>query len=559
MFCFFHRKRWREYYSRKKAEDKPSTKRKLTSSPQAEDTNKLTPSKRPRDMDPAEKRNHNRILQQLSRRRETPKKTWWRLKKDKERKKNKRAENKQKESITSSNPPPDVCSPVKKTEYNLLTKIRRKLADKKPSKFARLLKNLASNRLSKEQAHAVKRAGILLNKHDSQSILNKKIAAAKKRFNVQAKRPRKERRDALSQETKDLVKDFYMREDVSRALPSKRYATKKGPGHVMQQTLKQAHIMFKAENPTVKVGYTCFTKLKPGNVRKISATFLDTCQCVYCINIRLKVLAINRAITRHGLDHNLKLEDERSVVKMLLCEKESDALFHKPQCIQEVCQQCGDHERTLHRHYQPLLDANPTISWSKWDRVAAGREPVVKTGPAKQLMKELVVDVVTPSRNGSFVKHLFTAHWQHHEYRQLKEKLMVGQVLVVMDFAENKNSASQDEIKSAHFNKTQFSFHPVVAFYRSPGGDLVHHALDFVSDDVLHDFNSVHHFTTCTIRYFKDQGVLQPGCQLFIFSDNCAAQYKNKGTFADLSLYTESVQRLYYGAEHGKGNPFTFY
>lgn len=510
-------------------------------------------------MDLVEKRNHNRKLQQLSRLRETPKKMWWRRKKDRENKKINRADKKQKRSTTSSNPMPEVCSPVSKAEYNLLTKIRHKLANKKPSKFARLLKNLASNSLNEEQTHAVKRAGILLNKHDSQSILNRKIAAARKRFKVQAKRPRKERRDALSQETKDLVRSFYLREDISRALPSKRYATKKGPGYVMQQTLKQAYNLFQAEHSSVKVGYTCFTKLKPGNVRKISATFLDTCQCVYCLNVRLKVLAINRAITRHGLDLSLKLEDERSVVRMLLCEKEGDSMFHKPQCVQGKCQHCGDHERTLQGHYQPLLNANPTISWSKWDRGPAGREPVVKSEPAQNLVKELVADVVTPSRNGSFVKHLFTAHWQHHQYRHLKEKLKVGQVLVVMDFAENKNSASQDEIKSAHFNKVRFSFHPVVAFYRSPDGDLVRHALDFVSDDILHDCNSVHHFTTCTIRYFKEKGVLQPGCQLFIFSDNCAAQYKNKGTFADLSHYTESVQRLYYGAEHGKGNPFTCY
>ena len=272
----------------------------------------------------------------------------------------------------------------------------------------------------------------------------------------------------------------------------------------MQQTLKQAHNLFKAEKPSVKVGYTRFTKLKPGNVRKISATFLDTCPCVYCVNVRLKVLAINRSITRHGLDLSLKLDDERSVVNMLLCAKEPGEAFHKPQCIQGVCQQCGDHQRTLEGHYQPLLDSNPTISWSKWDRGAAGREPVVKSGPGQQLVKELVADVVAPSRNGSFVQHLFTAHWQHHMYRQLKEKLTVGQFLVIMDFAENKKSASQDEIKSAHFNKVQFSFHPVVAFYRSPDGDLVRHALDFVSDDVQHDCNSVHHFTTRTIKYFKE-------------------------------------------------------
>ena len=99
-----------------------------------------------------------------------------------------------------------------------------------------------------------------------------------------------------------------------------------------------AWVLFKEDikSQSFHTRYTRFTKLKPGNVRKISATFLDTCQCVYCVNVRLKVLAINRSITRHGLDPSLKLDDERSVVNMLLCAKKPGEAFHKPQGIQGV-------------------------------------------------------------------------------------------------------------------------------------------------------------------------------------------------------------------------------
>ena len=38
-----------------------------------------------------------------------------------------------------------------------------------------------------------------------------------------------------------------------------------------------------------------------------------------------------------------------------------------------------------------------------------------------------------------------------------------------------------------------------------------------------------------------------------VFSDGCAAQYKSSGPFADLSLKLNSVNRNYFGSEHGKG------
>ena len=65
----------------------------------------------------------------------------------------------------------------------------------------------------------------------------------------------------------------------------------------------------------------------------------------------------------------------------------------------------------------------------------------------------------------------------------------------------------------------------------------------------------MHQFTTQTLQFLPDTGVLQPCGQVFIFSDGCAAQYKGRGTFADLTHYTAPVQRVYYGSQHDKGEP----
>jgi hypothetical protein len=397
-----------------------------------------TPGKRPRDMTLEEKVLHYRQLRQQSHQRETAKKRWWRLKKDRERKREKRAKKKLHLASNSDQPAQhqseQFCSPVKKSEFNLLSSIRSKLKSKTPGKFARMLKNLATKKVSSARAKAIHHEG-LLGPH-SQQMLQKQLDLVRKKFLTKGKR--KKRVDGLTEDTKALIRNFFFREDVSRPLPSKRHATKHGAGYVLQQTLRQAHQLFRVEHPDVKVGYTRFTLLRPKNVRKISATFLDTCQCVYCLNVRLKLLAINRCISRSGLDASLKLEDERSIAGLLLCAKQPGDPFHAPDCINGTCSQCCKQQDTIEQHFQPLLVANPTICWSKWDRAVGGREPVVCTGTARQLMDELITDVVAPCRNSSFVQHLFTAHWQHHQYRTLKEKLIIGQVLVVMDFAENK-------------------------------------------------------------------------------------------------------------------------
>jgi hypothetical protein len=170
-----------------------------------------------------------------------------------------------------------------------------------------------------------------------------------------------------------------------------------------------------------------------------------------------------------------------------------------------------------------------------------------------------VADLVQPAQGTTFVQHLHTADWQHGQYRLLKEKLLPGQLLLVEDYAENRKSKMQDEIKSAHWCKQQFSLFPIVGFYRDETGQLIRHAVDFVTDDLKHDFHAVHHFTQQTLNIFRDAGVISNTrtSQVFIFSDNCAAQFKCYGIFTDLDTgYQQDVHRVYFGPEHGKGKLF---
>lgn len=125
--------------------------------------------------------------------------------------------------------------------------------------------------------------------------------------------------------------------------------------------------------------------------------------------------------------------------------------------------------------------------------------------------------------------------------------------MMVMDFAENRKAFYNQEVKSAHFGKSQITLHPIVLYFKTPSADLARHCLMYLTDDIAHDFHLVHHFTLAALEYYakREVGNLK---RVYLFSDGCAAQYKGKGSFADRRLLSGlSVERIYFGSEHGKG------
>lgn len=174
----------------------------------------------------------------------------------------------------------------------------------------------------------------------------------------------------------------------------------------MQQAIKGAHMLFRKENPDIVMGYTLFSKLRPKNVRKMSANLADSCHCVYCLNVRHKVQALNRASTASKLDSNMKLTDEVAIYNLLLCKKGDYEKFHKVDCIGGTCAECGDRKKTLLEHYQPLLEINPMIVFTTWRRRTedkkTSREPLIKRATARELLLELEEDLLTPAQNTTF-------------------------------------------------------------------------------------------------------------------------------------------------------------
>ena len=73
----------------------------------------------------------------------------------------------------------------------------------------------------------------------------------------------------------------------------------------------------------------------------------------------------------------------------------------------------------------------------------------------------------------SFKEHIGRVKSQYKAVKNLKEKLLPGQVMLQMDFAEDYHCQNTDEVQGAYFGAANITIFPVVAYYRpEPSDDL---------------------------------------------------------------------------------------
>jgi len=84
-------------------------------------------------------------------------------------------------------------------------------------------------------------------------------------------------------------------------------------------------------------------------------------------------------------------------------------------------------------------------------------------------------------------------------YKDCKEDLVEGEVLVVMDFAENYSFVVQDEVQSFHWNNTMVTLHPFEAYFKE-NGKLSNLNFVVISECNIHETVSVHLF----LKYFHE-------------------------------------------------------
>ncbi|XP_050388651.1 uncharacterized protein LOC126820602 [Patella vulgata] len=527
----------------------------------------------------------NKHYKQKERKNWSVQKQVWMKKKDRERKRDKREQARARRANSQQSAPRNITTSsgykTKKTQWNVTAKARASLPND-PLRYATVVSSLAS-KCSPRKRTALNAIGCTtppiprkyrkLNvrlfsplatekvtpevKGAVKILARKLIGIASKRaigreFNIdrryiKKKKPRKLATDVAS------IQKFYKREDISRVLPMKRYATKAGPAYLLQMSLKAAHSKYQEEFHA-KCSYAKFARLRPKNVKLLTTKYREYCVCIYCINVRFKLLTLSRQVKEPGKKH----ANETDLLNILLCPKPDTARFHGIECVKGACKKCCNFKKTLFSYFnfsQAEL-SNPVV-WSSWRKTECNgktkRMLISKTATLGDLMKELVEDVLSPIKNNTFIQHLFTAHWQYFQFACLRDSLPKGWILQVMDFAKNRSTFYENEIKGAFYSPSQITMHPVVTFYNSAAGTVRHSVIVF-SDDNQHDYHAVDHFTKEVDQLLREHMEFQSVVVKSIFSDGCAAQYKSSGPLCDVSLKGHKIVRNYFGSEHGKAD-----
>ena len=124
------------------------------------------------------------------------------------------------------------------------------------------------------------------------------------------------------------------------------------------------------------------------------------------------------------------------------------------------------------------------------------------------------------------------------------------------DFAENYSFVIQDAVQGFHWNNTQATIHPFVAYYYDAvRGEVCFLNFVIISDSLTHDGVAVHCFVKKLLTFLVTKLTVK---KVYYFSDGAASQYKNKKNFVNLAFHNRDFKNIeaewhFFATAHGKG------
>lgn len=151
-------------------------------------------------------------------------------------------------------------------------------------------------------------------------------------------------------------------------------------------------------------------------------------------------------------------------------------------------------------------------------------------------------------------KHDYIARKQADFFKNTRNNLQVGEVLVVADFAENYAFLYQDSVQSVHYNNNQATVHPFACYTSSDQGIVPLNCI-IISDHLDHNTASVHTFQSKLVHMLKAH---VPNLRKVIyFSDGASSQYKNRFNMLNVLYHNEDfgvpAEWHFFATSHGKG------
>ena len=238
------------------------------------------------------------------------------------------------------------------------------------------------------------------------------------------------------------------------------------------------------------------------------------CLCEVCVNVDLKLDAINQHLTA-------PVEGRDELSELSVC------LYPTLSRLDRTCKECGVQCVEQKIKWPARVKYTVPVKWYMWQMVkkekGQRREKFMQDGTLGGLLSDLMKELKPLTR------HIFTHRWQHRELKQLLAKMqsLPRTTVVLNDFSENYLCKYQDEGQSAHWGYNQVTIHPSVLYYPCHCGDQITEYLVFLSDDIQHDARIVRNITSSIRNHLQQKGV----DNLIMWSDGCSTQYKSKLPF----------------------------
>ena len=333
---------------------------------------------------------------------------------------------------------------------------------------------------------------------------------------------------SLPSETVDTVCAFYEFDDISRVMPGKKdFVSVKKEGkrqHVQKRlvlsNLREIYCEFKERFPDRKIGFSKFAELRPKHCVLAGASGTHTV-CVCTIHQNVKLMSLEMQIPELPTYHH--------------CLAKTMCNPPHPRCYLGECDACPGIEalkEELLTHFDET-DAEQII-YKQW--VSTDRSTLETFCSPFQDFVDTFCEKVELLR-----PHSFIATQQASFYTAHKATLKRGEFLVTADFSENYSFVLQDAAQGFHWNNSQATLHPFIAYYLD-SGEVCHLSYVVISDCLHHDTVAVHLFQKSFIAFLKKllPARLHPRNMIY-FSDGAASQYKNRKNFLNLCYHKEDV------------------
>lgn len=187
---------------------------------------------------------------------------------------------------------------------------------------------------------------------------------------------------------KRKIHEFY--ELYSEPLPSSRTVSRGVQKRILKMPIEEAYVIFKTLHPSIKCSPRSFFRHRPKHVLSHMKAKLRACLCDICENPRLKLKAL------HTVNALTEIPSVTGLLDLTMCLKEG--LFHKRECLQRSCSNCGV-ESCFSSIITDVKDMiNTRVEWWRWEMVLNRHnkptmDRVKKAGTLQQLLDSLKKEV----------------------------------------------------------------------------------------------------------------------------------------------------------------------